>query len=58
MRLTHAQQEEFYQLKKDKATIDRAVSRLLAFEAAFRVIARNGLLDEFARELDSLTNGE
>jgi hypothetical protein len=47
-------QDEVNQFRKERSAIDKLSSKLLAFEAAMRVLAKHKLMVEFADEISKI----
>ena len=52
-RITYEQDEEYRQLKEQRDAIDTLMARLMAYDAAMRVIVRHNLLKDLADEIRS-----
>lgn len=50
----HELEAELDRFRRERSTLDQATTKLLAFEAAIRVLARHDLIVEFASELSSI----
>lgn len=56
LRITHAQEEEYYRLKTERQALDQALNRLVAFDAAIIVLKRHNLLSEWSDEVGRHSN--
>jgi hypothetical protein len=50
-KITHEQEDEYYRLKTQREALDQLMSKMVAYEAAMRVIVRHNLMSEFAEEI-------
>lgn len=57
-KITYEQEDEYRRLKTQREALDQLTSKMMAFEAAMRVIARHDLMGEFAGEITAVTNGD
>lgn len=59
-KITYEQEEEYRRLKTQRDALDQLMSKMTAYEAAMRLIARRDLMSEFAAEIAAVsqTNGE
>lgn len=51
-------QDELDRFRKERSAIEQLTLKMIAFEAAMRVLARHKLMPEFADEISSLTSGQ
>lgn len=54
-RITYEQEDEYRRLKAQREALDQLMSKMTAFEAAMRLIARHKLMEEFAEEIAAAT---
>jgi len=54
-KITFEQEEEYERLRTQRDALDQLMSKMAAYEAAIRVLIRNGLMTEFAEELAALS---
>jgi len=54
-RISHEQEDEYFRLRSERRAFDQLMAQLAAYEAAMRVIAKRGLMQEFAEEIRSIT---
>lgn len=50
-KITYEQEEEYRRLKTERDALDCAISQMVGYDAAMRVIVRHDLLQEFAEEV-------
>jgi hypothetical protein len=50
-KITYEQEEEYRRLKTQRDVLDCAISQMVGYDAAIRVIVRHDLLQEFAEEV-------
>ena len=55
-KITYDQEEEYRRLKTQRDVLDCAISRMVGYDAAMRVIVRHDLLQEFAEEVRAAIN--
>lgn len=49
-------QDEVDRFRRERSALDQAMSKMIALDAAIRVLARHKLLVEFADEISSITS--
>jgi len=52
-KITYEQEEEYRRLKSQRDVLDHAISMMISFDAAMRVLVKHDLLQEFADEVRS-----
>jgi hypothetical protein len=57
-KISYEQEEEYRRLKTQRDALDQPMSKMTAYEAAMRLIARHNLMEAFAEEITAVTNGE
>ena len=54
-KITYEQEEEYRRLKTQRDALDQLMSKMTAYEAAMRLIARHNLMEAFAEAITAVS---